>query len=49
MYNTYYKEFSEFAKAIDQCIKDTKGKFKDEIHSLLTLNFQTFENAKIKP
>ena len=49
LYSTYYKEFPEFTNAIDQCINDTKDKYNDEIHSLLTLNFQTFENTEIKP
>ena len=49
LYSTYYKEFPDFTNAIDQCIHDTKGKYNDEIHSLLTLNFQTFKNAEIKP
>ena len=49
LYSTYYKEFPEFTNAIDQCIEDTKGKYKNEIHSLLTLNFQTLKNVEIKP
>jgi len=49
LYSTYYKEFQDFTNAIDQCTEDTMGKYKNEIHSLLTLNFQTFENAEIKP
>jgi len=49
LYSTYYEHFSHFTNAIDQCINDTKDKYKDEIHSLLSLNFQTFKNANIKP
>ena len=49
LYNKYYKEFPDFMNAIDQCIKDTDTKYKDEINSLLTLNFQNFNTAKIKP
>jgi len=49
LYSTYYENFSDFTNAIDQCLEDTKHKYKRELSSLLTLNFQTFKNAKIKP
>ncbi len=49
LYSTYYETFSDFTHAIDQCLEDTKGKYKEDLKSLLALNFQTFKNAKIKP
>lgn len=49
LYSIYYENFSDFTNAIDQCINDTRDKYKDEIESLLSLNFQTFKNANIKP
>jgi len=49
LYSIYYENFSDFTDAIDQCIENTNGKYKEEINSLLTLNFQSFKNANIKP
>jgi transposase len=49
LYSTYYENFSDFTQAIDQCIEDTKTKYKPEMNTLLTLNFQSFKKAKIKP
>jgi transposase len=49
LYNRYYKDFSDFISSINQCISNTGSEYKDEINSLLTLNFQNFNTAKIKP
>lgn len=49
LYSIYYENFSDFTQAIDQCIEDTKTKYKKEMNTLLTLNFQSFKKAKIKP
>jgi transposase len=49
LYSIYYADFSAFTAAIDQCLADTQDLYKDELSTLLTLNFQTFKNAKIKP
>jgi transposase len=49
LYSTYYENFSDFTQAIDQCLEDTKGKYKSELESLLSLNFQSFKNATIIP
>lgn len=49
LYSTYYENFSSFTNAIDQCLSDTKTKYKDDIKNLLTLKFQSFIKAKIKP
>jgi len=49
LYSVYYADFSAFTSAIDQCLADTQDKYKEELSTLLTLNFQTFKNAKIKP
>lgn len=49
LYNTYYKDFSDFTSSVNECISDADTKYKDEINTLLTLNFQNFNSAKIKP
>ena len=49
LYSIYYADFHAFTAAIDQCLADTQGLYKEELSTLLTLNFQTFKNATIKP
>jgi transposase len=49
LYSVYYADFSAFTSAIDQCLADTQDLYKEELSTLLTLNFQTFKNANIKP
>jgi len=49
LYSMYYADFSAFTAAIDQCLADTQELYKEELRTLLTLNFQTFKNATIKP
>jgi transposase len=48
LYSIYYADFSAFTAAIDQCLTDTQDLYKEELSTLLTLNFQTFKNANIK-
>jgi transposase len=43
----YYEDFARFQAAIVECLEGTEGKHKDAIASLLTLNFQTFEDPQI--
>jgi transposase len=45
LYSQYYETFSDFKLAITDCLADTKGKHHLALTSLLSLNFQTFENA----
>jgi len=47
LYAKYYKTFADFTKAITNCLVDTQTKHKPALTSLLTLNFQTFENATL--
>ena len=47
LYSKYYEVFADFKKAIVQCIAETHGKHKQALTSLLTLKFQTFENATL--
>jgi transposase len=49
LYSVYYADFSAFTTAIDRCLSDTQDRYKEELTTLLTLNFQTFKNANIKP
>lgn len=46
LYSKYYPDFASFKAAITQCIHEPNRKQKAELKSLLTLNFQTFENAQ---
>lgn len=45
LYSKYYQNFADFQQAITTCLHDAHQKYKDELDSLLTLHFQTFENA----
>jgi transposase len=47
LYSKYYETFTDFKKAITDCLVDTQTKHKQTLTSLLTLNFQTFENATL--
>ena len=42
--NRYYTDFKRFSSAIDQCLDDLQTTLKDELKSLMTLNFQLFQN-----
>jgi transposase len=43
----YYEDFPRFKEAIVECLEGIQSKHKDAIASLLTLNFQTFEDPQI--
>ncbi len=43
----YHADFARFKAAIVECLQGVEGKHKDAIASLLTLNFQTFENPQL--
>ena len=49
LYSIYYADFSAFTAAINQCLEDTQDLYEEELRTLLTLKFQTFKNATIKP
>jgi len=44
--NRYHRDFKSFCGAIDQCLDDLSGPLKDELASLLSLNFQFFHFHK---
>lgn len=43
----YHEDFGAFCQAISDCIKNTTTTHKAELKTLLTLNFQTFENTQV--
>src|SRR5512135_89953 len=43
----YYEDFARFREAIVGCLEGVEGKHKAAIASLLTLNFQTFEQPQV--
>jgi transposase len=45
--STYYSRYEEFNAAIQRCLDDLPGKHKAAMGSLLTHNFQTFENVSL--
>jgi len=44
-YNQFYCDFESFCKAIDECLENGSEKFADELKTLMTLSFQSFENV----
>jgi len=47
LYSQFYADFPAFTNAILDCTKTAHDKHKHELASLLTLNFQTFEEAQL--
>lgn len=47
LYSVYYHSFTAFKQAIQDCLSEVSGKYKQDLASLLTLNFQTFENVTL--
>ena len=47
LYSKYYQKFPDFKQAIDNCIRNANKEHKDELESLLTWNFQSFQNVEI--
>ena len=45
LYSKYYPTFTEFKQAISNCIEQAPIQHEKELHSLLTLRFQTFKNV----
>lgn len=49
LYSKYYADFETFKNAISECLSHTHDTYKEELDSLLTLNFQTFKDVvKVK-
>jgi len=47
LYGKYYEDFSVFSSTISDCLKMAHIKYKEELDSLLTLKFQSFDKAQI--
>jgi len=47
LYSKYYEKFQGFKEAITDCLGKTDTEYKQELDTLLTLNFQTFEKVQI--
>lgn len=45
LYSTYDTTFNDFKQAILGCLKETDGKHKYQLQTLLTLKFQSFKNV----
>jgi len=43
----YYEDFTRFQAAIVGCLEGVQGQHKAAIASLMTLNFQTFEDPQL--
>lgn len=46
LYTKYHRDFDAFTSSIKHCLAQTQTAHKEALASLLTLNFQTFENAQ---
>ena len=49
LYSRYYANFSNFRSAITDCLQQTHTTHKQELDSLLTLNFQAFKKCDLVP
>ena len=47
LYAKFYEDFSQFSTAISNCLDEANLKHKQELDSLLTLRFQTFDKTQI--
>jgi len=47
LYGRYHPTFAEFRAAIEQVLTDLPTRHKDRLASLLTLNFQVFDNVSL--
>ena len=47
LYSKYYEKFPEFKAAITDCLENMGTKYKDDLDTLLTLNFQTFKEVHL--
>jgi transposase len=49
LYSEYYADFAAFKMAILQCLAQTHERHKTDLDTLLTFNFQTFEETQSMP
>jgi len=49
LYSKYYDNFEKFQKAITECLVQAPTEHRQELASLLTLNFQIFDKSQFMP
>lgn len=49
LYSKFYTKFQYFTEKIQDCLDNTQAKHKEELSSLLTLNFQFFKKTQFMP
>ena len=49
LYSKHYDDFKKFKAAILECLSKADTEYRDDLDSLLTLRFQTFDYTKILP
>lgn len=47
LYGRYHATFADFRGAIEETLGQVSGKHRDQLGSLMTLNFQVFENVSL--
>lgn len=47
LYSKYYSDFTLFKSTITECLSKTHSEYKRELDSLLTFNFQSFNESQI--
>jgi transposase len=47
LYGRWHANFSEFKQAVEKTMSELSGEHKDKLASLMTLEFQTFEEVKL--
>jgi transposase len=47
LYNQFYGDFEAFCRAIDEGMEKGQMEHKEELHSLMTLKFQSFKNVQL--
>lgn len=47
LWSKYYADFKDFKTAITDCLNQTHTTYRDELQTLLALNFQTFKKVQI--
>jgi len=48
LWSKYYADFQDFKAAITDCLNQTHTTYKNELKTLLALNFQTFKKVQVK-
>ena len=47
LYCKYYEDFKQFSSSIKECLEKTQTEYKQELQSLLSLNFQSFTKSHV--